>query len=338
MHQRFQTLLFCFLLLRGSFLFAQDPIFSQFYAAPLQLNPAFTGTAQAPFIAANYRMQYPSFVSGAAYSTFAISYDQGLRQSNSAIGISIMTDDAGQGIFKKTYASALYSYKVNIREDIQAKIGVEAGLIQSSLNWDKLVFYDQLDPITGGFNPDGTPRPTQEVRPTELNNSLFDLSTGLLINAQNFYVGVSAKHLATPNEGFINANQNLRVGLPIRWSLHGGYEITLKKGNRSRPKSFVTPSLLVVKQSDFLQVVGGAYAGFGSIFTGLWYRQTPSNSESVIFTVGFRQDYFKVGYSYDFPVGVFGTKTGGSHELSLTINLDPNPRKYDLNDCYQMFR
>ena len=338
MRHRLQTLIFLALLLRGSVLFAQDPIFSQFYAAPLQLNPAFAGTAQAPFIAANYRMQYPSFVSGAAYSTFAISYDQSLNQSNSAIGISVMTDDAGQGIFKKTYASAIYSYKVNIREDIQAKIGVEAGLIQSSLNWDKLVFYDQLDPITGGLNPDGTPRPTAELRPTELNKSLFDLSTGFLINAKNFYAGVSAKHLATPNEGFVNANQNLRVGLPIRWSLHGGYEITLREGNRRRAKSFVTPSLLVVKQSDFLQVVGGAYAGFGSLFTGLWYRQTPSNSESVIFTVGFRQEYFKIGYSYDFPVGVFGGKTGGSHELSLTINLDPNPRKYDFNDCYQMFR
>ena len=292
MRHHLQTLIFFALLLRGSILFAQDPIFSQFYAAPLQLNPAFAGTAQAPFIAANYRMQYPSFVSGAAYSTFAISYDQSLNQSNSSIGISVMTDDAGQGIFKKTYASAIYSYKVNIREDIQAKIGVEAGLIQSALNWDKLVFYDQLDPITGGLNPDGTPRPTAELRPTELNKSLFDLSTGFLINAKNFYAGVSAKHIATPNEGFVNANQNLRVGLPIRWSLHGGYEITLREGNRRRAKSFVTPSLLVVKQSDFLQVVGGAYAGFGSLFTGLWYRQTPSNSESVIFTVGFRQEYF----------------------------------------------
>jgi type IX secretion system PorP/SprF family membrane protein len=302
------------------------------------MNPAFAGTAQAPFISLNYRMQYPSFVSGAAYSTFAVGYDQALNQSNSAIGFSVMTDDAGQGILKKTFASAIYSYKVQIREDVQAKIGVEAGLIQSNLNWDKLVFYDQLDPITGGVNPDGTPRPTSEVRPAELNKSLFDLSTGLLLNAKNFYIGLSAKHLATPNEGYLNVNQNLRVGLPVRWSLHGGYEITLQEGRRNKAKTFVTPSVLVVKQGDFLQVVGGAYAGFGPIFTGLWYRQTPSNAESLIFNVGFKQQGFKIGYSFDFPVGALGGKTGGSHELSVTVNLDPNPRKYDLNDCYQMFR
>ncbi len=338
MRQRLQTLLFLALILRGGILFAQDPIFSQFYAAPLQLNPAFAGTAQAPFIAANYRMQYPSFLSGAAYSTFAVSYDQALNRSNSSIGLSVMTDDAGQGIFKKTYASAIYSYKVTIRDDIQAKIGVEAGLIQSNLNWDKLVFFDQLDPITGGLNPDGTPRPTSELRPTELNKTLFDLSTGFLLNAKNFYVGLSAKHLATPNEGFLGANQNLRVGLPIRWSLHGGYEITLKEGNRRHPKVFVTPSVLVVKQSDFAQVVVGAYAGFGPLFSGLWYRQTPTNPDAVILTLGFKQEAFKVGYSYDFSISPLAGKTGGSHELSLTINLDPNPRKYDYNDCYQMFR
>jgi type IX secretion system PorP/SprF family membrane protein len=334
MRQRLQTLFFLTLILRAGTLFAQDPIFSQFYAAPLQLNPAFAGTAQAPFIAANYRMQYPSFVSGAAYSTFAVSYDQTLNRSNSSIGISIMTDDAGQGIMKKTFASALYSYRVNIREDIQARIGVEAGLIQSNLDWDKLQFLDQADPITG-FE---VPRPSAEVRPTELNKTLFDLSTGFLINAKNFYIGVSGKHLATPNEGYLNVNQNLRVGLPIRWSLHGGYEITLREGNRRRPKTFVTPSVLAVKQGDFVQVVVGAYAGFGPLFTGMWYRQTPSNPDAVIFTLGFKQESFKVGYSYDFGVGVLAGKTGGSHELSLTINLDPNPRKYDYNDCYQMFR
>ncbi|MEL7422621.1 MAG: type IX secretion system membrane protein PorP/SprF, partial [Bacteroidota bacterium] len=39
---------------------AQDPIFSQFYAAPLQLNPAFAGTTIAPRFTFNHRNQYPN--------------------------------------------------------------------------------------------------------------------------------------------------------------------------------------------------------------------------------------------------------------------------------------
>ena len=339
MHLRLQTLLLFALLLRGSLAYAQDPIFSQFHAAPLQLNPAFAGTAQAPFIALNYRSQYPAFVSsGAAYTTYAGSFDMPLNNSNSSVGFSVMSDDAGQGILKKTYASATYAYKVNLSEDIQAKIGVEAGMIQSNLDWDRLIFYDQINDITGPNYPDGTRRPTQENRPSELHKTLFDLSTGLLVSASNFYVGLSAKHLASPNEGFVKVNQNLRIGLPIRWSLHGGYEITLQKSSRRRAGSFVTPSLLLAKQGDFVQVVSGAYAGFGPIFSGLWYRQSGSNPESIIFTIGFKQDFYKIGYSYDFPIGGLGNKSGGTHEISAVFNLDPYKKKFDINDCYKMFR
>jgi type IX secretion system PorP/SprF family membrane protein len=340
MPRRLLILIVLGFILRGGNALAQDPIFSQWYASPLQTNPAFAGTNQAPFVALNYRMQYPQFNNGAAYSTFAASYDQALNRSNSSFGLSFMTDDAGQGILRKTYASAIYSYKVNINDETAVKIGVEAGLISSNLDWNKLIFLDQIDPISGPRNPDGSLRPTQETRPDLTNRALFDISTGLLLYSSGFHVGLSAKHMATPDESFLKAtNQNLRIGLPVRWALHGGYEIVLQKGNKFRPTTFITPSLLIVKQGDFAQFVAGAYGGFGPIFGGVWYRHALSNPESTIFTVGYRHDFLKIGYSYDFPIGPLGTRTGGSHEISVTINVDPYARKKkDLNDCFKMFR
>jgi len=38
---------------------AQDPQFTQFYANPLYLNPAFAGTARCPRVTMNYRNQWP---------------------------------------------------------------------------------------------------------------------------------------------------------------------------------------------------------------------------------------------------------------------------------------
>ena len=42
-------------------LFAQDPIFTQFYSNPVYLNPAFSGTHHCPRIVSNYRNQWPNF-------------------------------------------------------------------------------------------------------------------------------------------------------------------------------------------------------------------------------------------------------------------------------------
>ena len=337
-----KKLLFALLLgfiLRGYDAQAQDPVFSQFYASPLQLNPAFAGSAMAPFIALNYRMQYPGFSGGPAYSTFAASFDQHLKGLNSGIGFSLMTDDAGQGILKKTYASAHYSYKVDINKQLSTRIGIEAGFIQSNLNWDKLVFGDQLDAINGPTNPDGSVRPSSEIRPEKTNNTLFDISTGILVYGAGFHGGLVAKHLATPNEGFLNVNQNLKIGLPMRLTAHAGYEFTLKKATRYSPSNFIAPTVMFVKQGDFAQLMVGTYAGLGPIIVGGWYRHAYTNPESVVLMMGFKQDYFKIGYSFDYTIGSLSGRTAGSHEISLTLNLDPGAgKRVDISDCFQIFR
>jgi type IX secretion system PorP/SprF family membrane protein len=327
-------------ILRGGIAKAQDPVFSQFYASPLQLNPAFAGSAMAPFIALNYRMQYPGFSgSGAAYSTFAGSYDQHLKGLNSGIGMSVMTDDAGQGMIKKTYASAHYSYKVAVNDKIATRIGVEAGFIQSTLDWNRLIFPDQLNAQTGAFLPDGSKNPSAERRPANLGKTLFDMSMGLVIYGEKFHGGFVVKHLATPDEGYINANQNLRIGLPMRFTIHGSYEFVLKKATRYQMGSFVSPTILLVKQGEFAQYTVGSFMSVGPLIGGFWYRHAFTNPESVIMMMGFKQENYRIGYSYDYSVGRLLGKTGGSHEISLTLNLDPGAAKrVDISDCFKIFR
>ena len=58
----------------GTYCLAQDPQFTQFYANPLYLNPAFAGSTRCPRVGLNYRNQWPSL--NKAYITESASYDQ----------------------------------------------------------------------------------------------------------------------------------------------------------------------------------------------------------------------------------------------------------------------
>ncbi|GJM34311.1 MAG: hypothetical protein DHS20C18_33120 [Saprospiraceae bacterium] len=323
---------------------AQDPVFSQFYAAPLHLNPAFAGVTYAPRITLNYRNQYPAWPN--AYATYSAAYEQSVEQLNSGFGLVLMTDAAGDKVYKSTRISAIYGYQVRVNDVFGIKFGVEAGIIQTTVDWDRLTFGDQLDPITGPVDPGGNPQLSDEQRPESLNKNMFDVSAGLLVYSEQFYAGLSVKHLNTPDEDLLKVNENLSAGIPIRFTLHTGMEFVLERGNNRNSASFISPNIMFIKQGDFGQINGGAYAGAGKIFGGLWYRHTFSNPDAVIALVGFKEGIFRIGYSYDLTLSKLSSApggTGGTHEISLSINFEDgqnfkrrrNASRY--NDCFKMF-
>ncbi|MBK7667254.1 MAG: type IX secretion system membrane protein PorP/SprF [Sphingobacteriaceae bacterium] len=72
---------FLFALLNVS---AQDPQFTQFYAAPQYLNPAFTGLTTEHRFVANYRNQWPGIRK--TYQTVMAAYDYNLSNVSSGLG------------------------------------------------------------------------------------------------------------------------------------------------------------------------------------------------------------------------------------------------------------
>ncbi len=319
-----------FFLMTLTSLKAQDPIFSQFFSSPIQLNPAFVGSTYAPRVAINYRNQWPNLPN--AYTTYAVSVEQYFRQLNSGIGVMVMADNAGDGLYKTTKISGTYAYQLTLDNDMYIRGGIEIGVFQARLDWDRLVFLDQIDAIEGPLYP------SEESRPSSLNNNFFDVSTGLLFYSKMFYGGLTVKHLNTPDESFLAINENLEEGLPMRVSLHGGAEFPLWKRNKSRSAAFLSPSIMYIKQGEFSQVNLGAYLGLGAVYAGAWFRHTFTNADAAIFLVGVQRGVFKIGYSFDMTVSALGLDNGGAHEMSLILNFDQNKRRVDYNDCFQLFR
>ncbi len=309
---------------------AQDLVFSQFYNAPLVINPAFAGNSTAAQFSGNYRLQWPGISS--AYESFALGYNQFFRDINSGLGLSVVSDSAGDGALQHLSIGGTYMYKVVLRGEYQLKIGVEAAFGQNRLDWNKLQFGDQLSAAGQIISP------TEESVPENFNKSYLDVSTGFLVYNKSWFAGLTLKHLNTPDNGFISSNSLTRVGLPLLWNAHVGYQYLISPGNKQTKPSFVSPSLLVANQADFWQVNAGGYVQLKSLILGAYFRHTLNNSDAVILALGVNLDPLKITYSYDLTVSGLGASTGGSHEMGVVYTLPNKRQESNINDCFMLFR
>lgn len=315
---------------------AQDPVFSQYYNAPLTINPAFAGLSDNPLVSLTYRNQWPNF--GSVYKTYSATYDQFVDRLNSGLGLAMLVDDQGDGALKSVKVTGLYSYGIRVDRDHKLKIGAGLGIVQQKIDWSRLIFGDQIDEGVGVVTQGGTVIPSTEQNNGLTSSSYIDLSVGVLWTAPLYYVGMSMDHLNSPSQSFFeNSLNDNRV--PLRFSIHGGVQINFDRGNKKDEGSFITPNILFEKQGDFYQVNVGAYTSIRSMFLGLWYRNAYSNGDAIIASVGVTQGPFKIGYSFDYTISDLTIDSGGSHEIGILINfLGLKAKKSKLNDCLGLFK
>ncbi len=317
---------------------AQDPVYTQYYQAPLHINPAFAGNTYAPVIHLNSRVEWPAI--NFAYNTYSFSVDRFFKDYNFGTGINFMMDNSGNGLYKRFRMEGIFSYKLEVAEKKYLKLGLSTAWGQNSLDWDKLIFGDMIDPSSGFTLPDGSTLPTDEIRPENLNVNYMDLSAGLLYYSEMFYFGIGVKHANSPKNFYFSTQDNVNKGLPVRLTVQIGGEIDLTY-NDVYSQRFYAPSLLFVSQSGLNQLVFNNFIDLGLIFAGIGYRHDFSNSDAVLFSVGVSKEMFKIGYSFDYTVSKLSISSGGSHEIGVTVNFDKSTlfeKPYRYSDCFNMYR
>ena len=309
---------------------AQDPHFSQFFASPLTLNPAFTGKFDGTVRAAvNYRNQWPAFNNVYTTSTLSVDFDilkNRLPYNDTwGVGVFALTDKAGGGVLTNNYLGLSTSYHKALDEDGFKQIGVgfQGTYGQKKLDRNKLLFEDQLTPF--GFT--GV---TQEVFDNDyLNINYLDVNAGLLFStstdvSNNFYLGASMYHINRPRQSFQGASWNIATRTTIS---AGGF--------------FPVSDLLTLHTSGIYQyqskatetVIGGALSASlddlsenpANVYAGLWYRI----NDAIIPYIGLEFAGLRIGASYDINVSSLkaGSQSRGGMEISLIyINKPPGFR------------
>jgi type IX secretion system PorP/SprF family membrane protein len=292
---------------------AQDPQFSQFYAAPQYLNPALTGNTFQDRIALNYRLQWPGVQPG--FETYAFSYDHRFAKQSSGLGGYVIRDKAGTNGLTFTSIAMSYSYEARISHRKAFRTGLRLGYTMRGVDPSGFLFADQII-------RDNAPRTIETGMMDQV--SYLDVAAGGLYFTDSFWAGVSFNHINRPNQSlFLEGDARL----PMRTSVHAGYRFPLDNRPAHRSETRMTLAAHYKAQGKWDQLDIGGYIDHQRISAGLWYRGLPalkayqpgySNSEAVILMAGFETEYqLRFVYSYDITISKLTMRSGGAHEISL---------------------
>lgn len=327
--------LICLNLMIVLFSNAQEAQFSQFYAASLFLNPAFSGIYNEPSLHMNHKrsLQQLPVVNELTQVSFILPIKPGGKEERSMGGVGVMAynEKSGiDGVFRKD--AAFFNYAHNLKFGILSSnlvsVGTQVGYEIGSVNFSELTWGSQYNTFYGY---DDT-RPTPVAEFDERNGSLI-INTGIMyyynpdrnymLHKYSSFFGVSVTNLNRPNKSF-NTISNDRQ--PMLWKYNGGIEFKFKK-------IFATPSLLFLYTRGNAQFNAGlniAYVPKATRFNapgsqllfGMYYRLR----DSFIFMGGFKYNTITIRGSFDLNSKLFTPEKSvniaqNSVEISIQYSL-----------------
>ena len=305
---------------------SQDMQFTQFYASPLYLNPAFTGANVCSRVSITYRNQWPGV--NTAYQSYLVSFDHYLQAQGLGVGLMFASDKAGTGGLRTTLINPSFSYETKITRNIGVRFGLQPGITIKSIQFDKLLFGDQI--ARGGS---ANPGSVSTVETPTQNKTFIDIGAGALFYTNKLWLGTSFYHINKPNESLVNAPGNV---LPVKYSVHGGYKFALNEDEKdSDLRKTISLVMNYRGQGKFDQFDIGMYYSQHGFNLGFWYRGLPGiksyktgypNNDAVAFLTGYQTKRATIGYSYDITISQLSSVSKGAHEITFSFQVC-NPKK-----------
>jgi type IX secretion system PorP/SprF family membrane protein len=319
---------------------AQDPRFSQFYAAPMQLNPAMTGVFEGRWrINANYRDQWSAVLNDTPFRTAGAAFDARYRAFRSdyfGFGLDVLHDEVGDGRFQMNRAHLNFSFIKQLTgsgyggSQSYLVAAAQAGVGQHAVAWNQFWFSEQFDNSQGLPNT-GLPSGENGISGENGNTDIYpDVNAGILWyalfdNEASVYAGLAANHLNQPDVSLLDGGTE---NLYTRWVGHAGGEIPFGNGLS------ILPAIAIMSQATELSTTLGANFRYTNhdwnevaIRAGLWphiVRKIDGNDTKLstdAMTVAFilELNSLNVGLSYDITTSKFNLANNyrGAFELSL---------------------
>jgi type IX secretion system PorP/SprF family membrane protein len=298
--------------------YAQDNHFSQFYSAPLALNPALTGNFNGDYrLNAIYRNQWSGINS--KFETSALGLDMNfkggvLNKDIAAAGLYLYRDNLGDIFIAQSIAlSGAYHYYLDVYRRHKLSGGIQGTYIQKSIDPSKLTFSDQFE--------DFVLNEGLQTNDAIIRNKInyFTVNLGMLYSfvvspKTDVFAGLSVFQVNNPKESFyISSGSN---HLNKRYTSYTGMNYKMSE------KITLSPKILYMFQVRAQDINVGMEAGYKfpgkqstTIYAGGWYRL----NDAAILIGGTKWKTYTLKFSYDATVS-------NLKEIKNANNIRTNPK------------
>ncbi len=310
--------LFLFFTLNLSVFAQQIPQYTQYILNPYILNPAYAGTTSHFDIKANYRKQWlgiedsPVTMYVTMHGHVGKEHPQNSKKTRNAKtyhhgwGATILKDQTGP--LNTIRVQGSYAYDFKLTRKTRLSFGVSAGIKSFSTDVSRIKLFDESNNIS--------------VPLTNINSTTPDLSAGLYLYSDKFFVGLSAQNL------LFNAIKGSIYGLSEskyarnnyyaqHFFLQGGYVFMLNNSIS------LVPSMLLKYgwQSPAPSVDFNMKVKYENIlFGGFNYRTADAVS---LFVGTLISEKFEIAVAYDYGISNIASYTNGSLEFLLGYRIHP---------------
>lgn len=296
----------------------KDPYLNYSLAHILEENGSFAGNGSYGLRAKMlYRTEWPN-ASEESITSQIFSVDGYVSALKGGLGVFVNADRIGHGKLNSTAASIVYSPKLVVK-GISLEPSFKYTYNQKSISWNQVEENDIKDPRNGVLYA------SIPFAPDEILKSNFvhhDLGLGMLINAKKFFIGAQVDHLNKPSYKSSIFDQDITI--PTKISAMCGTDIMKNKDG----KLIFSPSFNFVKFGNYSTLWTNAQVSYlGFLFAGGF-----ATNEELMTSLGYGNKKVRLVYGLGFskPSEFSGLVVSGkyyeSHQLSLTVNLQPKKR------------
>lgn len=306
------TLLFPSILIaqdNGEFTIAnQYPIYSQYLLDGLVINPAYSGTRDALSISLTGRKRMLGFTGESSMQS--LSLHTPLKKERIALGLSV--SHITYGVTKQTSFYGYYAFHIKDDRGLWS-LGIKAGADMTTSDYSGITTADPGDPVFEGGNE-------SHVMP--------NVGTGIYYKNRKFFAGLAVPALLTYKSDTISSGYRLKPDLNYYDILFSaGALITFSEVFKFKPSVLVKYSITNSLRVD----INGNFIVYDILWLGASWR---IGEDALVGIVAIQiSQQLRLGYSYDWSMGVLTGFSGGTHEVGLMFDFGKkvtaaNPRYF----------